>query len=54
MNGIATDQRLEAMMEPTRETVRQQMEKEIKQWETQLGVLKARAQTVGAEARLEL
>jgi hypothetical protein len=41
-------------MEPTRETYRQQMEKEIKQWETQLGVLKARAQTVGAGARIEL
>jgi hypothetical protein len=42
------------MMEATRETYRQQMEKEIKQWETQLGVLKARAQTVGAGARAEL
>jgi hypothetical protein len=42
------------MMEATRETYRQLMEKEIKQWETQLGVLKARAGTVGAEARIEL
>ena len=41
-------------METTRETYRQRMEKELKQWETQLGVLEARVRTVGERARVEL
>jgi sigma54-dependent transcription regulator len=41
-------------MEPARETHQQQMEKQIKLWDTQLGALKARAAKVAADARIEL